>query len=242
MRRAGRCDARGGWLELLWAAPPEGAPVRKRGFAAHRRDGAGTGVSAGVGGRGGGRLDCFGEALLLLAAAQRRGRLDEEHGQGRGDRCAGPLRPVASRDAGIWEWSDQVWTHSRFIRVAGLRAVAAAAPRHPLAETCTSPADTLLDAAERTCLHADGHGRHTPDDTSVDAALLLPAYAMPCPPPIRATGAILAACRRQLAVVRPQPRRPRDRTPRRHCLVSAARQPPAGLRPHTAAGGGRPAR
>ncbi|MFG2801251.1 hypothetical protein [Streptomyces pseudovenezuelae] len=43
--------------------------------------------------------------------------------------------------------SDQVWTHSRFICVAGLRSVAAAAPRHPPAETCTSLADTLLDAA-----------------------------------------------------------------------------------------------
>ncbi|MGX1372169.1 hypothetical protein RKD19_007528 [Streptomyces canus] len=145
------------------------------------------------------QLDCFGEALLLLAAAERHGRLDEGHWKA----VEIAVRAVADRwrqpDAGIWELSERMWTHSRLICVAGLRAVAAAAPRHPLAETCTSLADTLLDATARTCLHPDGHWQRTPDDPSVDAALLLPGVRGALPAADPRTRATLAACRRELA-------------------------------------------
>lgn len=88
---------------------------------------------------------------------------------------------------------------SRLICVAGLRAVAAAAPRRFLADTCTALADTLLDAAERTSLHPDGHWQRTPDDPSVDAALLLPGVRGALPAADPRTRATLAACRRELA-------------------------------------------
>ena len=145
------------------------------------------------------QLDCFGEALLLLAAAERHGRLDEGHWKA----AETAVRAVADRwrqpDAGIWELDDRHWTHSRLICVAGLRAVAGAAPRHPLAETCTTLADTLLDAAERTCRHPDGHWQRTPDDPAVDAALLLPGVRGALPAADPRTRATLAACRRDLA-------------------------------------------
>ncbi|MEU0944220.1 glycoside hydrolase family 15 protein [Streptomyces canus] len=145
------------------------------------------------------QLDCFGEALLLLAAAERHGRLDEGHWKA----VEIAVRAVSDRwrqpDAGIWELGDRMWTHSRLICVAGLRAVAAVAPRHPLAGTCTALADTLLDAAERTCLHPDGHWQRTPDDPSVDAALLLPGVRGALPAADPRTRATLAACRRELA-------------------------------------------
>ncbi|WP_328981032.1 hypothetical protein [Streptomyces canus] len=133
-----------------------------------------------------------GGGLLLLAAAERHGRLDEGHWKV----VEIAVRAIANRrrqpGAGIRELSDRLWTHGRLlICVAGLRAVAAAAPRRPLADTCTALADTLLDAVERTCLHPDGHWQRTPVDPSVDAALLLPGVrgALPAgPPPTRAPG------------------------------------------------------
>ncbi|KUM68349.1 glycoside hydrolase family 15 protein [Streptomyces griseorubiginosus] len=145
------------------------------------------------------QLDGFGEALLLLAAAERHGRLDGSHWKA----VEIAVRAVSDRwrepDAGIWELDDREWTHSRLTCVAGLRAVAEAAPRHPLAATCTALADTLLHAAERTCVHPDGHWQRTPDDPSVDAALLLPGVRGALPADDPRTRATLAACRRELA-------------------------------------------
>ncbi|MEU6355437.1 glycoside hydrolase family 15 protein [Streptomyces sp. NPDC047072] len=144
------------------------------------------------------QLDCFGEALLLLAAAERQGRLDADHW-----RAAGiAVRAIADRwrepDAGIWELDDRLWTHSRLICVAGLRALAAAAPRHPLAATCTDLADTVLAATERTCVHPDGYWQRAPDDPTLDAALLLPAVRGGLSAVDLRTRATLAACRREL--------------------------------------------
>ncbi|GAA2294848.1 glycoside hydrolase family 15 protein [Streptomyces kunmingensis] len=145
------------------------------------------------------QLDCFGEALLLFAAAQRHDRLDAD-----GWKAADiAVRAVADRwwepDAGIWELDDRQWTQSRLACVAGLRALARAAPRHPLADTCTGLADTILAATAETSVHADGHWQRAPDDPAIDAALLLPAVRGALPADDPRTRATLAACREQLA-------------------------------------------
>ncbi|MDX3116717.1 MULTISPECIES: glycoside hydrolase family 15 protein [Streptomyces] len=145
------------------------------------------------------QLDCFGEALLLFAAAQRADRLD-----GDGWKAAElAVRAIAERghrpDAGIWELEPRRWAHSRLACVAGLRALADAAPRHPLADICTRLADAVLAAVSGDCVHPDGHWQRAPDDPSVDAALLLPAVRGALPPDDARTLATLAACRDRLA-------------------------------------------
>ncbi|MGW2386871.1 glycoside hydrolase family 15 protein [Streptomyces sp. NPDC001658] len=145
------------------------------------------------------QLDCFGEALLLFAAAERHGRLDADHLGA----VTAAVHAIGERwrepDAGIWELGNRLWTHSRLICVAGLRAMADAAPDHPLAETCARLADTILDATARTCVHPDGHWQRAPDDPAVDAALLLPAVRGALPAADVRTRATLDACRRDLA-------------------------------------------
>lgn len=145
------------------------------------------------------QLDCFGEALLLFAAAERADRLDADAWKA----AELAVRAIAERwrepDAGIWELDARQWTHSRLACVAGLRALAAAAPRHPLADTCARLAGTLLAAASADCVHPDGHWQRAPDDPSVDAALLLPAVRGALPADDPRTRATLAACRDRLA-------------------------------------------
>ncbi|MFF6996816.1 glycoside hydrolase family 15 protein [Streptomyces sp. NPDC008313] len=144
------------------------------------------------------QLDCFGEALLLFAAAERLHRLDTASWKA----VETAVRAVADRwrepDAGIWELDDHRWTHSRLTCVAGLRAVAAAAPRHPLSGTCVRLADTILAATTETGLHPRGHWQRAPHDPKVDAALLLPSVRGALPADDPRTRATLAACRREL--------------------------------------------
>jgi GH15 family glucan-1,4-alpha-glucosidase len=145
------------------------------------------------------QLDCFGEALLLFAAAHRADRLDSDAWKA----ADLAVRAIAERrrepDAGIWELEARPWTHSRLTCVAGLRALAGAAPRHHLADTCTRLADAMLAATSADCVHADGHWQRAPDDPSVDAALLLPAVRGALAADDPRTRATLAACGDQLA-------------------------------------------
>jgi GH15 family glucan-1,4-alpha-glucosidase len=145
------------------------------------------------------QLDCFGEALLLFAAAERRQRLDADAWKA----AEIAVRAVAERwqepDAGVWELDAQWWTHSRLTCVAGLRALAAAAPRHPLAGTCDRLADTVLAETSRTCVHPDGHWQRAPDDPRFDAALLLPPVRGALPADDPHTRATLDGCRRELS-------------------------------------------
>ncbi|MEU6370249.1 glycoside hydrolase family 15 protein [Streptomyces sp. NPDC046931] len=144
------------------------------------------------------QLDCFGEALLLLAAAERLDRLDADAWKA----ADLAVRAIAERhgepDAGIWELEARRWTHSRLICVAGLRALADAAPHRPLADTCTRLADTLFAETAASSVHADGHWQRAPDDPAVDAALLLPAVRGALPADDPRTRATLAACRERL--------------------------------------------
>ena len=96
-------------------------------------------------------------------------------------------------DAGIWELDDRRWAHSRLICAAGLRAaVAAAEAGRTGGAPGTRLADRLVTSVDRDCLHPDGRWQRSPDDPSVDAALLLPGVR----------GAVPADDPRQVATMR----------------------------------------
>ena len=120
------------------------------------------------------QLDTFGEALLLLASAARRDRLDTEHWRAAETAVAAIGKRWQDPGAGVWEIDDQRWTHSRLICAAGLRSMARVAPLRQAGEW-ESLADTLVAAASADCLHPDGRWQRSPSDPRVDAALLLPA-------------------------------------------------------------------
>ena len=120
------------------------------------------------------QLDCFGEALLLLAAAAEHGRLDDD-GWAAARIAADAVRQRwREADAGIWELGNRDWTHSRLICAAGLRRIAGAAPRGTSARSWSDLADAIVADTAQHALHPDGHWQRSPDDPSLDAALLLP--------------------------------------------------------------------
>lgn len=122
------------------------------------------------------QLDALGEALLLLAAADRRGRLSDD-----GRRAVLTLVEAIRKrqdepDAGIWEIDNRRWAHSRLMCAAGLRA-AADAPSSAFdvdAESWRRHADDLVTSVDRECSHPTGRWQRSPEDDAVDAALLLP--------------------------------------------------------------------
>ena len=140
------------------------------------------------------QLDALGEALLLLAAADDRGRLSDD-----GRRAVTTLvEAIAKRqdepDAGIWEIDNRRWAHSRLMCAAGLRAAAAAPSCRGHGADPASwrrHADDLVASVDRDCLHPTGRWQRSPDDAAVDAALLLPGIR----------GAITAEDPRNLATV-----------------------------------------
>jgi hypothetical protein len=119
------------------------------------------------------QLDALGEALLLLAAAAGRDRLDGD--QWKAARVA--AEAIGTRwqdpDAGIWELEDRRWAHSRLICAAGLRAMAAARPGRET-DGWDAFADRLVADTERDCAHPSGRWQRAADDERVDAALLTP--------------------------------------------------------------------
>ncbi len=140
------------------------------------------------------QLDALGESLLLLAAADGRGRLSDD-----GRRAASTLvEAIAKRqdepDAGIWEIDNRRWAHSRLMCAAGLRA-AAAAPSIGAdgaeGESWSRQADELVASVDRDCRHPTGRWQRSPDDPAVDAALLLPGIR----------GAVAAEDPRNLATI-----------------------------------------
>ena len=101
------------------------------------------------------QLDALGEALLLLTAADGRGRLHDD-----GRRAVTTLVEAIRKrdhdaDAGIWEIDDRRWAHSRLMCAAGLRAAADApslGSRHrrrmrPGADTPTSSSARWTETA-----------------------------------------------------------------------------------------------
>ncbi len=117
------------------------------------------------------QLDALGEALLLLALAAGRGRLDDS-GWEAAEICA---RAVEARwiepDSGVWELEPRRWTGSRLICVAGLRAMSVSSPP-ARANRYVALADAIL-ASMGDSLHQTGRWKRAPDDERVDASLLL---------------------------------------------------------------------
>ena len=129
-----------------------------------------------VGNRAGAQfqLDMFGEALLLFAQAASHGRLDGD-GATAARVAVDVIEAAWERpDAGIWETSDRMWTHSRLICAAGLKAFAGMPASSPAqGRRAEGLADRLLDVAGRHGLHRSGRWRRAFDDDRVDASLVL---------------------------------------------------------------------
>jgi GH15 family glucan-1,4-alpha-glucosidase len=109
--------------------------------------------------------------LLLLAAAERLGRLDSDARAARQVALAAIDKRAGEPDAGIWELDDRRWAHSRLICVAGLRASGE-----------EQRADALLRSVDEDCLHPSGRWQRSPHDDRVDASLLIPAIRGAVPP------------------------------------------------------------
>jgi alpha,alpha-trehalase len=149
------------------------------------------------------QLDALGEVLSLLAAGARLGMLSEDDWRAAGVAADAIAKRWPDADAGIWELESRRWAHSRLACVAGLRAIAAAAPSSGArgrqdASRWSALADAIT-ASLADCVHPDGRWQRAPDDDRVDAALLLPVIrgALPLDDPRNIATA--AAVRRELA-------------------------------------------
>lgn len=143
------------------------------------------------------QLDIFGEALLLLAAAGRRDRLDSTHWRAAQTLVDAIEKRCREPDAGVWEIDNRRWAHSRLICAAGLRGIAGAASLREGAQW-QRLADHLVSDADADCLHASGRWQRAPDDARIDAALLLPAVRGAIPAADPRTIATVAAVRAEL--------------------------------------------
>lgn len=144
------------------------------------------------------QLDVFGEALLLLAAAARHDRLDDDGRRAAETAAQAIARRWGEADSGMWELSPRHWAHSRLICAAGLRAMAHASP--PAARTAgwTDLADALIADTAAHSLHPSGRWQRSPDDPGLDGALLLPPVRGALPADDPRTTATLRAYTQQL--------------------------------------------
>jgi alpha,alpha-trehalase len=175
---------------------PDGRPLRLRGYP-------GGAPRTGNAVRRQFQLDALGEVLSLLAAGARLDMLGEDDWQAALTAADAIEKRWAEPDAGIWELDDRRWAHSRLACVAGLRAIAAAAPAAATrgrqeAARWSALADRLL-ASLRDCVHPSGRWQRAPDDDRVDAALLLPVIRGALPVEDPRNVATAAAVRRELA-------------------------------------------
>jgi GH15 family glucan-1,4-alpha-glucosidase len=128
------------------------------------------------------QLDLFGEVLLILARAAGLDRIDADGWKAAEIAIDAIAQRYAEKESGIWEIEPNLWTHSRLICVAGLRAIAQhGAPGRWRTEALTL-ADRLLSQADRRCLHPSGRWQRAPDDRRVDASLLLAEVRGALPP------------------------------------------------------------
>jgi GH15 family glucan-1,4-alpha-glucosidase len=119
------------------------------------------------------QLDVFGEALLVLANAAAHDRLDADAARAAELAIAAVDRCWQMPDNGIWETEPAVWTHSRLICVAGLRAIAGAGVPGRWTAKALTLADHILSETDRTSLHPTGRWLRSPEDDRMDASLLL---------------------------------------------------------------------
>ncbi|HEV8064083.1 MAG TPA: glycoside hydrolase family 15 protein [Acidimicrobiales bacterium] len=119
------------------------------------------------------QVDIFGEALLLLAAAAKTGRIDAD-GWRAADLCVKAIKQNARQlECGIWETEPRLWTHSRLIAAAGLRAISSVSPDKAQMTKSLALADAILAEVGRTSVHESGRFQRAADDERVDASLLL---------------------------------------------------------------------
>jgi hypothetical protein len=144
------------------------------------------------------QLDAFGEALVLFAAAGRAGRVDEPHVKAAYAAIDAIERRRHDPDAGIWELEPKRWAHSRLACVAGLRQFA---DEHggPDSDDWRRLADDMADEVRRDSSHPSGRWQRAPDDSRLDASLLIPPLrgAVPADDPM--TVATWRAVHRELA-------------------------------------------
>jgi GH15 family glucan-1,4-alpha-glucosidase len=118
------------------------------------------------------QLDAFGESLLLFAAADRAGLMTDDARRA----AATALSAIESRwqepDAGIWELENKLWTHSRLVSGAGIRAVSGTLGRGDRSRW-DDLAGRILSDATRNNLHSSGRWMRAADDERIDASLLL---------------------------------------------------------------------
>jgi GH15 family glucan-1,4-alpha-glucosidase len=144
------------------------------------------------------QLDAFGEALLLIAEAAARGRIDSD-GWRAAEVAAGAIESRwGEPDAGIWELEPDEWTHSRLICAAGLRALAACTPGREPPARWLALADAITADSSARALHPSGRWQRSPRDERLDAALLLPALRGAIPPADPRSRATVEAVSREL--------------------------------------------
>jgi GH15 family glucan-1,4-alpha-glucosidase len=148
------------------------------------------------------QLDVFGEALLLFAAAARMDCLDADGWRAAETAVAAAARHWQQPDAGIWEIDARLWTHSRLIVAAGLRAIAGVAPADcsGRAAEWVALADRVVSETSRRALHPEGQWQRAPDDPASDASLLFAGIREAVPSDDPRTAATLAAYLRELTV------------------------------------------
>lgn len=144
------------------------------------------------------QLDVFGEALLLLATAERHGRLDADGRRAARIAAAAIAERRCDPDAGIWELDPRAWTHSRLICAAGLRAAVLLAEDGSQAAAWSELADTIIAETSAAALHPSGRWQRSPGDPRLDGALLLPPLRGALPAEDPRTVRTLDACRQAL--------------------------------------------
>lgn len=129
------------------------------------------------------QLDLFGEALIIFALAAQRDVLDAD-GWRAAEVALRAIEENAERpEAGVWEIEPgRLWTHSRLVCVAGLKAIAEQSAPVRWRTRALGLADHLLSRADANCLHASGYWQRAPDDPRVDASLLLSEVRGALPP------------------------------------------------------------
>lgn len=144
------------------------------------------------------QLDAFGEALLLLAAGERKGILDSDGRKAIEVAASAVIERWQEPDAGIWEIDDRPWTHSRLIASGGLRAAAGVGPAGPAGTQWLSLADRILADTSERALHRDGYWKRSPDDEGLDGSLVMVPLRGALPADDPRSRATLAAYERDL--------------------------------------------
>ncbi|OBI97772.1 glycoside hydrolase family 15 protein [Mycobacterium asiaticum] len=143
------------------------------------------------------QLDACGEALLLLASAACLDRLDTGHWQAVQTLASTIKGRWSEPDAGIWELDNRRWAHSRLTCAAGLRRISEVAPRRE-GDEWRQLADALVADTASDCLHIDRRWQRAPNDSRVDASLLIPSIRGAVPADDPRTVATLEAVRADL--------------------------------------------